>query len=151
MTIEDWGRFARLHLIGAELTQPRPIDGTSELVEPAYDASETLGLTPSDFAVLHGEGFGRGNDYAAGWIVTKRPAWAKGDQPGDTGRCLTHTGSNTMWTAAIWIAPEIDRAFLAIVNSTKKGVADDAREQALQAMIALDREWRGQPALKPQQ
>ncbi|MFT3683913.1 MAG: serine hydrolase domain-containing protein [Phycisphaerales bacterium] len=150
MTIEDWGRFARLHLIGAELTLPRTTDQNDALIEPEYDAAETLGLTPADFAVLHGQGFDRNNDYAAGWIVTKRPAWAKGDQPNDSGRCLTHTGSNTMWTAAIWIAPEIDRAFLAVVNSTKKGVADDAREQALQAMIALDREWRGLPPMKQQ-
>jgi CubicO group peptidase (beta-lactamase class C family) len=149
MTIEDWGRFARLHLIGAEISLPHPIDPTNDEVEPWYDPSETLGLGPADFAVLHAQGNDRNTDYAAGWIVTNRPAWAKGDQPGATGRCLTHTGSNTMWTAAIWIAPEIDRAFLAVVNSTKEAVADDAREQALQAMIALDREWRGLPPMKP--
>jgi len=147
MTIEDWARFARLHLIGAELTMPVAIDWTTEPVEPRWDSADTLGLTPGDFAVLHGQGNDRNNDYAGGWIVTDRPAWAKGTHPGATGRCLTHTGSNTMWTAAVWIAPEIDRAFLAVVN-TGANAGGEAREQALQAMIALDRQWRGLPALK---
>jgi len=148
MSIDDWARFARVHLIGARLTLPRPDGQDADHAEPGYDPTQTLGLTPADFAVLHAQGFDRNNDYACGWIVTLRPAWAKGDQPGDTGRCLTHTGSNTMWTAAIWIAPEIDRAFLAVVNSAQEGVADDARERALQAMIALDRQWRGLPPMK---
>ncbi|MBY0307452.1 MAG: beta-lactamase family protein, partial [Phycisphaerales bacterium] len=96
MTIEDWGRFARLHLIGAEISLPRPVVFEADDPEPAWDPAETLGLSPADFAVLHGQGYDRNNDYAAGWIVTSRPAWAKGDQPGATGRCLTHVGSNTM-------------------------------------------------------
>ena len=146
MTIEDWGRFARLHLIGAEISAPAPDDG-SPLAEPKWDPRDTLGLGPADFAVLHAPSSGR-SDYAAGWIVTNRPAWAKGDQPGATGRCLTHVGSNTMWTASIWIAPEIDRALLAVVN-TGANAGGEAREQALQAMIALDRQWRGVSALKP--
>jgi len=147
MTIEDWGRFARLHLIGAELTMPVAIDWANEPVEPAWDPAETLGLSPADFAVLHAQGNDRNNDYAGGWIITDRPAWAKGTQPGATGRCLTHTGSNTMWTAAVWIAPEIDRAFLAVVN-TGANAGGEARERALQAMIALDRKWRGLPPAK---
>jgi CubicO group peptidase (beta-lactamase class C family) len=146
MSIDDWGRFARLHLIGAELTLPHDIDWSADEPEPQWDKATTLGLGPADFAVLHGQSSER-YDYAAGWIVTNRPAWAKGDQPGASGRCLTHTGSNTMWTAAIWIAPEIDRAFLAIVNSGSDA-AGEAREQALQAMIALDRQWRGLPPAK---
>lgn len=47
--------------------------------------------------------------YAGGWIVTDRP-WANGV-------ALTHTGSNTMWYAVVWVAPSIDRAFLVVTNS----------------------------------
>ena len=147
MSIEDWGRFARLHLIGAEISLPRLLSENGSEYEPEWDKGATLGLTPADFAVLHGTSSSR-SDYAAGWIVANRPAWAKGTQPDAKGRCLTHTGSNTMWTAAIWIAPEIDRAFIAVVN-TGTNAGGEAREQALQAMIALDRQWRGLPTLKP--
>ncbi len=146
MSIEDWGRFARLHLIGAEISLPHAIDPGADEAAPEWDPRTTLGLDAADFAVLHGQTSFR-NDYAAGWIIANRPAWAKGDQPGATGRCLTHVGSNTMWTAAIWIAPEIDRAFLAVVN-TGANAGGDAREQAIQAMIELDRQWRGLPPLK---
>jgi len=47
--------------------------------------------------------------YAGGWIVTDRP-WANGI-------ALTHTGSNTMWYAVVWVAPKLDRSFLVVTNS----------------------------------
>lgn len=47
--------------------------------------------------------------YAGGWTVNKRP-WGKGT-------VLMHSGSNTMWYALVWVAPEIDRAFLVVTNS----------------------------------
>lgn len=147
MSIEDWGRFARMHLIGAEITLPHPIDWSTDEVAPEWNPKDTLGLGPADFAVLHAPGLSY-NDYAAGWIITDRPAWAKGTKPGSTGRCLTHVGSNTMWTAAIWIAPEIDRAFLVCVN-TGTNAGGDAREAALIALINLDRKARNLPPIKP--
>ena len=48
-------------------------------------------------------------EYAGGWIVVKRP-WGKGV-------VLTHSGSNTMWYATVWVAPKLDRAFIAVTNS----------------------------------
>lgn len=51
-------------------------------------------------------------DYAAGWTVVQRP-WAKGTT-------LTHSGSNTMWFAVVWVAPELDRAFIVATNSSSK-------------------------------
>jgi len=48
-------------------------------------------------------------NYAGGWKVSKRP-WGKGT-------VLMHTGSNTRWYALVWVAPEIDRAFLVVTNS----------------------------------
>ena len=50
----------------------------------------------------------KGN-YAGGWRVTKRP-WGKGT-------VLNHSGSNTMWYALVWVAPQLDRAFLVATNS----------------------------------
>ena len=49
-----------------------------------------------------------GRDYALGWGVTERK-WAGGT-------ALTHTGSNTMFYAVIWLAPEKDFAAVAMCN-----------------------------------
>lgn len=49
-------------------------------------------------------------DYAGGWIVTER-SWGKGI-------VLTHSGSNTMWFAVVWVAPNLDRAFISVTNSS---------------------------------
>ena len=48
-------------------------------------------------------------DYAAGWRVVQRP-WAKGT-------ALNHNGSNTIWYAVMWVAPESNRAFIVATNS----------------------------------
>lgn len=49
-----------------------------------------------------------GRDYAMGWVVTRRD-WAGGT-------ALTHAGSNTMFYAVIWIAPERQFAAVAMCN-----------------------------------
>lgn len=49
-------------------------------------------------------------DYACGWAVLRRE-WANGI-------AITHSGSNTMWYITVWIAPEINRAFIAGTNSS---------------------------------
>ncbi|VGO17142.1 D-alanyl-D-alanine carboxypeptidase [Pontiella desulfatans] len=48
-------------------------------------------------------------DYAGGWIVAKR-SWGNGV-------VLTHSGSNTMWYATVWVASQLDRAFIVVTNS----------------------------------
>jgi CubicO group peptidase (beta-lactamase class C family) len=48
------------------------------------------------------------SDYGRGWVVTSR-SWAGG-------KALTHAGSNTMFYAVIWIAPERDFAAVAMCN-----------------------------------
>jgi CubicO group peptidase (beta-lactamase class C family) len=48
-----------------------------------------------------------GQEYACGWLLTRRD-WG--------GRVLTHAGSNTMWFAVVWVAPEKDFAVLAATN-----------------------------------
>ena len=52
-------------------------------------------------------------NYAAGWILLQRD-WASGD-------VLTHSGSNTSWYVTVWIAPNLDRAYLAGANSADNG------------------------------
>ena len=47
-------------------------------------------------------------DYMAGWMFVDRP-WAGG-------RALSHAGSNTMWFANAWIAPE-KHLVLAVVEN----------------------------------
>lgn len=85
-TIKDWSRFIAVHLEGAR--------GTSQF------------LSPASFKVLQSPV--AGSDFACGWIATERP-WARG-------RVLTHTGSNTTWYSMVWIAPEINAAFLSVTN-----------------------------------
>jgi CubicO group peptidase (beta-lactamase class C family) len=48
-------------------------------------------------------------EYAFDWVVVNRP-WANGT-------ALTHTGSNTMWFVVVWVAPEINKAFMVGTNS----------------------------------
>lgn len=95
-SIADWASFIRLHLRGAR-------------------AEQGLLISPDSFAQLrvHPED----DDYALGWLVSSRP-WAAA--PGQAkGLILTHAGSNTMWYCTVWIAPEIDAAFLVACNAPK--------------------------------
>lgn len=50
--------------------------------------------------------FGQG--YALGWGVVQR-GWAGGT-------ALTHSGSNTLWYAVVWLTPARNAAFLAATN-----------------------------------
>jgi CubicO group peptidase (beta-lactamase class C family) len=85
-SVPDWGKFAALHLRGAE--------GKPRLLKPA--TFKTLHTPPT------------GSDYAGGWMVVERP-WA-------AGRVLNHNGSNTYWYASIWIIPARDLATLVVTN-----------------------------------
>lgn len=95
-SIADWAAFARLHLRGAR-------GDAGLLINP--DSFARLREHPAD------------DDYALGWIVTSRP-WAAAPG-GAQGLVLTHGGSNTMWYCTVWVAPEIDRAFLVACNAPR--------------------------------
>ena len=72
-----------------------------------------------------------GADYALGW-ETLEETWADG-------RVLAHIGTNTVWYASVWLAPERDLGLFAVTNA---GGDDAARatEAAVTEMIArLDR------------
>jgi CubicO group peptidase (beta-lactamase class C family) len=74
-SLEAWGRFLELHA--------RPNRTAAPLLAPA---TLTRLHTPVE-----------GGDYAGGWIVLDRK-WARG-------AVLTHSGSNTLWTATVLVAP----------------------------------------------
>ncbi|NJO03370.1 MAG: serine hydrolase [Bacteroidia bacterium] len=48
-------------------------------------------------------------NYAGGWGVVER-GWAKGIT-------LSHSGSNTTWYVTVWVAPQLNRAFIVATNS----------------------------------
>ncbi len=83
-----------------------------------------LQLDETTLARLHDDPDGDG--YALGWGVTER-GWGGG-------RVFSHSGSNTMWFATIWLAPEIDSAYLAATN-TGKASAFAACDRAVATLI----------------
>ncbi len=65
-------------------------------------------------------------DYAMGWITVKRE-WAKGV-------ALTHTGSNTMFTTTIWLAPNRNFAAIAMSNYGENEAVDKC-DEAIEMLI----------------
>jgi CubicO group peptidase (beta-lactamase class C family) len=102
-TIQDWSKYVGDFLRG--------IDGKAALLPSA--AYQNLSTPPF------------GGDYALGWIVTERE-WAGGT-------ALTHSGSNTMNYATVWIAPQRDFALLACTNQG----GDSAQAACDAAVVAL--------------
>ena len=102
-TLQDWTRFVAVHLAGAQ--------GEGGLLDA--DTFEKLHTPAAGF------------EYALGWGVGTRN-WAGG-------RVLQHAGSNTLWYAVVWIAPE--RNF-AIIIATNQG-GDDAADGTDRAAAAL--------------
>ena len=86
-SIGDWARFVGAHLDGAR-GRPTP-------------------LAVKDWSRLHEPPFD--GTYAPGWGTVER-GWAGG-------RALTHTGSNTMNFAVVWMAPKRDFAVLVVTNA----------------------------------
>ncbi len=74
-------------------------------------------LTDEEIRHLH-ERVEPAENYTLGWLRTERP-WAGGT-------ALTHTGSNTMFYAVIWLAPERNFAAVAACNSGEGAKACDA-------------------------
>jgi CubicO group peptidase (beta-lactamase class C family) len=70
-----------------------------------------------------------GGDYACGWITLERP-WA-------SGTALMHNGSNTMWYAVMWLAPEKD---FAVLTATNVG-GDKAQTACDDVSSAMIRKW----------
>ncbi|MCC6660245.1 MAG: serine hydrolase [Phycisphaerales bacterium] len=116
MSLADWSRFVTAHLRGAAGLEVRAADGTPF-------------LTPESWTKLHTPPAG---GYAMGWSVATRP-WAKGNQEGDTGLVLTHSGSNTMWYCVTWLAPE--RGFAVLVTTNTAADGGRATDEAASGLI----------------
>ena len=99
--LDDWAKFAHAHARGAK--------GEAGLV--SAESFQKLQTPPP------------GGDYAMGFGVTKRD-WGGGT-------VLTHSGSNTLFYATVWIAPEKDLVMLAATNA-----ADDAAANAIDSAFA---------------
>lgn len=95
-SIGDWARFVAANLPSAE----------------------TRLVTPETLEKLHAPAPGEPK-YAMGWIIADGQPWAGG-------RALTHGGSNTMWFAVAWLAPEKDFAVLVACNQANDTASNDA-------------------------
>ncbi len=115
-SLADWGKFAALHLAGAR-------------------GEETAILSTEAFERLHAPASGSGSRYACGWLVEPR-GWAGGD-------VLMHAGSNTLWRAVVFVAPEVDLALLAVCNEADSDAAK-ACDEAVQLVLAR---WTAQSLL----
>jgi CubicO group peptidase (beta-lactamase class C family) len=94
------------------------------MIEQLAGAAGVDGLvSAASFQVLHTPP--AGSVYAMGWGVGAR-GWAGG-------RVLNHHGSNTMWWASVWLAPERGLGLFAAVNAG----GDDAFKGADAAVAAL--------------
>ena len=107
-SLADWGRFAAAHLAGAK-------GATGYLGADSWRRLHT----PAE-----------GQEYALGWMVTERD-WAGGT-------AWTHSGSNTMWYATAWLAPERGFAVLVTTNQGGEGAAK-AVDDTCAALIGA---WR---------
>lgn len=116
MSITDWARFCAAHLRG---------DGRNPNRKPVL-------LKPETWDRLQAPWKGEANAYAMGWGTGTRP-WAKGARESDTGAILTHAGSNTMWMAVVWLAPERDFGVLVCCNQGEGGAK--ATDEAVATLI----------------
>lgn len=82
-------------------------------------------LHPETFERLHTP-VGTDSEYALGWVATRR-SWAEGT-------VLTHAGSNTMFFAVMWIAPQKDFAVVVCTNAGGE-VAEKAVDGAAETLI----------------
>lgn len=101
-SLDDLARYALFHMRGAR--------GEGSLL-----SGEGHLLKPESFRRLHTPP--PGQKYALGWGIAERP-WAKGV-------ALTHTGSNNMWHAVVWIAPQAEFAVVVATNAGGPGVEGD--------------------------
>ena len=96
------------------------------MIEHLAGSSRSDGVvTAASFQVLHTPP--SGSSYSMGWGVGTRE-WAEG-------RVLNHNGSNTMWWASVWLAPERGLGLFAVTNAAGNE-AFAGTDAAVSAMIA---------------
>jgi CubicO group peptidase (beta-lactamase class C family) len=135
MAVTDWAKFIALHLRGDPANphcQAALLKlGTFAEMHAVAPATTSKGWVIRGLNLLATGDAAPAVAYCAGWVIS--PAnWAKGIQPGDTGRRLWHAGRNGRWIAGVVIAPEIDFAVLVACN---RDIGAWKTRQALKAMI----------------
>jgi CubicO group peptidase (beta-lactamase class C family) len=98
-SIEDWSRFVAANLPSARTKLVKP-----ETLKKLHTAAPAAPGDPK---------------YAMGWIIADGQPWAGGP-------ALNHAGSNTMWYAVAWLAPNKDLAVLVACNQADDGACNDA-------------------------
>ena len=111
LSIKDWAKFALAHAgcCDPPIVSDATMKTLHEIVRKDNDA----------------------NSYACGWIVTQRP-WARGT-------ALTHSGSNTLWYATVWVAPNNNSAYLAAVNAGLNQGIMKSVDEAISLAIGVHR------------
>ena len=138
MTVTDWAKFIALHLRG-DPANPHCQAALLKL-DTFAEMHAVAPATTSKGWVIRGLNFLATGDaapavtYCAGWLISTA-SWAKGTQPGDTGRRLWHAGSNGRWNCGVVIAPEIDFAVLVACNRGWHSIAAWKTRQTLKALI----------------
>ena len=135
MTVTDWAKFIALHLRG-DPANPHCQAALLKL-DTFAEMHAVAPATTSKGWVIRGLNFLATGDaapavtYCAGWLISTA-SWAKGTQPGDTGRRLWHGGREGMSHSIVVIAPEIDFAVLVACN---RGIAAWKTRQTVKALI----------------
>jgi CubicO group peptidase (beta-lactamase class C family) len=137
MTISDWAKFIGLHLRG-DPANPHcqaallKLDTFAELHAVVPTTPYSKGWVMRGITRLATGDAGPAVTYRAGWFISTS-SWAKGTQPGDTGRRLWHGGSNGISHSVVCIAPEIDFAVLVACNGPATAIWKT--RQAVRALI----------------
>ncbi len=82
-------------------------------------------MSAETFSKLHAAA--PGTNYALGWSVSQ-PGWANGS-------AIDHNGSNMLWFATVWIAPQRDMGMLAVTNVGGED-GDRATDEIVDALIS---------------
>jgi CubicO group peptidase (beta-lactamase class C family) len=126
MSLPDWAKFVAVHLRGsnprsrdaesdarsegeADTTPGAVAEGKSESGAVAKPLVSEVTLRELHAFPADAKPGSPGSDYAMGWARLERP-WAGGT-------ALTHSGSNTMWFAVAWLAPERGFSILIATNA----------------------------------
>jgi CubicO group peptidase (beta-lactamase class C family) len=135
MTVTDWAKFIARHLRG-DPANPH-CQAALLKMDTFAEMHAVAPATTSKGWVIRGLNFLATGDaapavtYCAGWFISTA-SWAKGTQPGDTGRRLWHAGSNGRWNCGVVLAPEIDFAVLVACN---RGIAAWKTRRTVKALI----------------
>lgn len=104
LSLSDWAKYVALHLQGAR--------GNAQF------------LIPNSFEKLHHPISDHAASYAMGWFVTEYRG----------GKALSHSGTNTLWYATVWVIPSLNLAILVTCNQGGDAAAAAVNE-AIQTLL----------------